>query len=81
MRLSKQGIDVVALITQPFVRAARTQAEIMGVPDLPIAVLPHPGPGARDETRAEHACAIVEEVMSALDAQARVPVARRRGAP
>lgn len=79
MRLSKKGIDVVALVTQPFARAARMQAEMMGVPDLPIAVLPHPGPGVRDETRVEHACAIVEEVMAALDARAPVPVARRRG--
>ncbi len=78
MRLRKLGLDVVVLVTEPFVGAARAQAETMGLPDLCLAVLPHPKPGVADETRAEHGRQVMDSVMAGMGAGELVP-ARREG--
>lgn len=34
------GIPTVTFVTEPFVSAARTHAEVQGMPDLPIVIVP-----------------------------------------
>jgi hypothetical protein len=40
--LRKRGIPTAVLCSEPFLKLARTQAQVFGVPDLPIIVIPHP---------------------------------------
>ena len=40
--LEKQGIPTTVVVHDTFERAASTQSKIMGLPDLPLAVMPRP---------------------------------------
>ena len=38
----KRGVAAAVVCSEPFVKLARTQAKIFGVPDLPLIVIAHP---------------------------------------
>jgi hypothetical protein len=40
VNLERMGIPTVTFVTEPFESAARTHAEIHGMPDLPLIVVP-----------------------------------------
>jgi hypothetical protein len=40
--LSRRGLAVAQICTEPFVRLGTTQARIYGISDLPLAIIPHP---------------------------------------
>ncbi len=69
--LEKRGIPTTVVVHDNFERAARTQARTMGLPDLPLAVMPRPRvTWTEDQKRAELA-ALYERVKDGL--LARVP--------
>lgn len=39
--LEQRGIPTVTFVTEPFVGAARAVARSLGLPDLPLVVIPH----------------------------------------
>lgn len=39
--LEERGIPTVTFVTEPFVGAARAVARNLGLPDLPLVVIPH----------------------------------------
>jgi hypothetical protein len=40
VNLERMGIPTVTFVTEPFESAARTHAEIHGLPDLPLIIVP-----------------------------------------
>ena len=50
--LARRGLITAVICSTPFEKLARTQAKVLGVPDLPLIMIPHPLGGiARDEVR------------------------------
>ena len=57
-QLRKRGVRAAVLCTPPFLKLGRTQAQVLGVPDLPLILIPHPLGGIsleQVEGRAQHA--------------------------
>ena len=57
-QLRKRGVRAAVLCTEPFMKLGRTQAQVLGVPDLPLILIPHPLGGIsleQVEGRAHHA--------------------------
>jgi hypothetical protein len=57
-QIRKRGIPAAVLCTQPFLKLGKTQAQVLGVPDLPLILIPHPLGGIsieQVEGRAQHA--------------------------
>ena len=57
-QMRKRGIRAAVLCTQPFLKLGKTQAQVLGVPDLPLILIPHPLGGIsleQVEGRAQHA--------------------------
>ena len=42
IEVRRRGIPSVVICSEPFVRLGRTQAKVLGVPDLPLIVIKHP---------------------------------------
>lgn len=38
----KRGVAAAVICSEPFVKLAKTQARVFGVPDLPLIVIGHP---------------------------------------
>jgi len=56
--LRKRGLVAAVICSDPFLKLARNQARVFGVPDLPLLVIKHPLGGQSLEevkARAEHA--------------------------
>ena len=57
-QLRKRGVRAAVLCTQPFLKLGATQAQVLGVPDLALILIPHPLGGIsleQVEGRAQHA--------------------------
>ena len=62
----KRGIPAAAIITEPFIATAEAMARLAGMPEYPVAVIPHPvGSLSRDEVTAR-ADAIAERIVELL---------------
>lgn len=73
-RLERQGIPSVVVAWDTFEVPARIQAKVMGLPDLPIVVVPHNAPGDfTREAESRKAEASVEIVVAALTGAQPVP--------
>ena len=58
-QLRHKGVAAAVICSEPFVRLAKAQAAIAGVPDLPLIVIPHPLGGATQvegQARLKAAC-------------------------
>jgi hypothetical protein len=40
--LRKRGVPTAVICTEPFLKLARAQSKVFGVPDLPAIMIPHP---------------------------------------
>ena len=40
--MRKRGVSAAVICSEPFVKLARAQARVFGVPDLALIVIPHP---------------------------------------
>ncbi len=41
-QLHHRGIAAAVICSEPFIRLAKAQAGVEGVPDLPLIIIPHP---------------------------------------
>ncbi len=56
--LSKRGLATAVITSTAFLNLGKAQSKVFGVPDLPLAIIPHPLGGLsleQVEGRAEHA--------------------------
>lgn len=61
-----QGIPSVFVLSTPFVSAAETQAEALGLPQARRVFVQHPIQDASDDEMRSKASAIVDELLTAL---------------
>jgi hypothetical protein len=40
--LRKRGLAAALICSEPFVKLGKTQARVLGIPDLPLVLIPHP---------------------------------------
>jgi hypothetical protein len=64
--LRKRGLVTAVIVSEPFLKLGKTQARVLGVPDLPLLLVPHPLGGLsleQVEGRAQHAIPQVLELI------------------
>ena len=64
--MERQGIPAATIITSVFVNTARAYTRLMGVPDFPYLVCPHPITNAGADGLLERAHALTPEVRGLL---------------
>ena len=64
--LERQGIPAATIITTVFANTARAYTKLMGVPDFPYLMCPHPIGNATDEDLQERARALTPGVRHLL---------------
>ena len=67
--LRKRGLVTAVVCSDPFIRLGKTQAMVLGTPDLPLVIVPHPVGGlALDKVR-ERAQVAVPQVVKLIEEQ------------
>jgi hypothetical protein len=74
--LERRGVPAVVVAHDSFAYAARTQANVMGLPDLPVAVMPRPDPTWSDERIAQVMADLARDIAPALTARPAAATAR-----
>ena len=69
VNLERMGIPAVTFVTEPFESAARTHADVHGMPDLPLIIVPQDYlAGVSDDTVIARDQAVFDAVVVALTA-------------
>ena len=71
MELEKRGIPTATVCTDEFYPLGKAEAEILGMPGLPILQIPHPMAGRKPERVAEVASQAAPEILHILTTNAR----------
>ena len=66
MQLESRGIPTVTVGSHLFVRLAETERRALGMPDLPMAIVPHPIGGMKSEDVQAKADEVLDIVVAAL---------------
>lgn len=66
MNLEARGIPTVTFVTTPFESAARTHAEILGMPDLPLVIIPSDYIDGSDDVVAAKVAPLIDDVLAKL---------------
>lgn len=64
--LEQRGIPTVTFVTEPFVGAARSVARSLGLPDLPLVVIPHDYLVEDDDALRARLATVLDDVMAAV---------------
>ena len=67
-RLEALGIPSLTFVTEPFEQAARTHARLLGLPDLPLVIVPSDYLDRSDEAVEAKLASRIDEIVSALTA-------------
>ena len=65
-QLRKRGMLTAVICSTPFERLGRTQATVLGVPELPLLMIPHPLGGLSYEKVRERADAAIPKIVELL---------------
>ena len=61
IEVRRRGIPSAVICSEPFVQLGRTQAKVLGVPDLPLIIINHPLGGlALDDVKARADSALAQ---------------------
>ncbi len=77
--LEQRGIPTATLCSDEFGALARTEAEALGIPAIPIVFLAHPLGGLRREEVQAKADCVVDEVLHVLTGKRETLAAEYRG--
>ena len=69
MELESRGIATVTVGSHLFVRLAETERRALGMPDLPMAIVPHPIGGMKSKDVQAKADGVLDVVVAALTAR------------
>ena len=64
--MEKQGIPTVTICTEAFISLAREESRNLGMPDLPIVIIPHPLGGLKENQVSERAQEALDQVVVGL---------------
>lgn len=68
--LRKRGLATAVVCSDPFIKLGRTQALVLGTPDLPLVIVPHPVGGLALEGVRERALVAVPQVVKLIQEHA-----------
>ena len=66
MELERRGVPTVTVCTHLFVRLGEVERRALGMPELPVAIAPHPLGGLKAEAVLGKADAFLDQVVSGL---------------
>ena len=66
MELERRGVPTVTVCSHLFQRLGNVERRSLGMPNLPMAIAPHPIGGVPPETAADKANALFEVVVAGL---------------
>ncbi len=66
MELERLGVPTVTVCTHLFVRLGEVERRALGMPELPMAIAPHPLGGLKAEAVLAKADALLDQVVSGL---------------
>ena len=66
IELERRGVPTVTVCTDHFVRLGKVERHALGMPELPMAVAPHPFGGLKAKAVQAKADALLEQVVSGL---------------
>lgn len=69
MEFEKAGVPTVTVCSQEFYQLGRMESETLGMPSLPIVLVPHPFGSLEPYRVREQAQNVVEEIVKALTSQ------------
>lgn len=69
--LRKRGLTTAVICSDPFLKLAKTQARVFGVPDLPLVIIPHPLGGLSIEQVEGRALVAIPQVVDLVRAHAK----------
>ena len=69
--LRKRGLTTAVICSDPFLKLAKTQARVFGVPDLPLVIIPHPLGGLSIEQVEGRALVAIPQVVDLIRAHAK----------
>ena len=64
--LRKRGLVTAVICSDPFIRLGKTQAMVLGTPDLPLVIVPHPVGGLALDLVRERALVAVPQVVKLI---------------
>jgi len=65
--LERRGTPTITICTDEFLSLAKIEAEVLRMPRLPVAIIPHPLGGLKPEEVEEKAKVAFQEILSILD--------------
>ena len=68
--LRKRGLATAVIVSTPFIKLGQTQAMVLGTPDLPLVIVPHPVGGLALEQVRERALVAVPQVVKLIEEHA-----------
>jgi hypothetical protein len=68
--LRKRGLVTAVIVSEPFLKLGKTQARVLGVPDLPLLLIPHPLGGLSLEQVEGRADRAIPQVLKLIKEQA-----------
>ncbi len=68
--LQKRGVVSTVICSDPFLKLAKAQARVFGVPDLPLVVIPHPLGGIELTSVMARADAALPQVLELIEGRA-----------
>jgi len=71
--LERRGVATVTVCSHLFQRLGDVERRSLGMPDLPMAIAPHPIGGVASETASAKADALFETIVAALTEQQPLP--------
>ncbi|MCY4366392.1 MAG: hypothetical protein OXE17_09245 [Chloroflexi bacterium] len=69
MELERRGVATVTVCSHLFQRLGEVERRSLGMPDLPMAIAPHPIGGMPAETASAKADSLFETIVAALTRQ------------
>ena len=66
MHLEDRGIPTVTFVTAPFESAARTHADILGLPDIPLVIIPSDYLDGSDAVVAGKVAPLIDDILAKL---------------
>ena len=64
--LRKRGLATAVIVSEPFLKLGKTQARVLGVPDLPLLQIPHPLGGLGMEKVRERAAVALPQLLKVI---------------
>ncbi len=67
--LRKRGLVTAAICSEPFAKLGKAQSRVLGTPELPLAMIPHPLGGISLDEVQERARVAIPQIVAIIKAQ------------